>query len=213
VFSVTDYSSMGPQCGLRLGQNASLTLNNNNNNNNNKFFGMELCASTYAYLMSTQTSLSFYNIFFIFIFRIDTKKHHYDFTIKIPSYSILGVCDLGGRILLLPIQGHGPCNLTSGKHKSVMIVSCKAYSFLWIQARWSQLQTQTHQSPFEYLLFFYFLLGLIIAGIIVVFPIHSSHVVHNCSAMCLRDLILAVIVPAVLIIGSPPVYSKIKTIR
>jgi len=31
----------------------------------------------------------------------------------------------------------------------------------------------------------------------VVFPMHSSHVVHNCSAMCLRDLILAVIVPAV----------------
>jgi len=27
-------SSMGPLCGLRLGQNASLTLNNNNNNNN-----------------------------------------------------------------------------------------------------------------------------------------------------------------------------------
>jgi len=30
----TCYSSMGPLCGLRLGQNASLTLNNNNNNNN-----------------------------------------------------------------------------------------------------------------------------------------------------------------------------------
>jgi len=32
---------------------------------------------------------------------------------------------------------------------------------------------------------------------LVVFPVNSSHVVHNCSAMCLRDLILAVIVPAV----------------
>jgi len=33
-------------------------------------------------------------------------------------------------------------------------------------------------------------------GLVVVL-MHNSHVVHNCSAMCLRDLILAVIVPAV----------------
>jgi len=31
VWCGTGYSSMGPLCGLRLGQNASLTLNNNNN--------------------------------------------------------------------------------------------------------------------------------------------------------------------------------------
>jgi len=32
VWCRTGYSSMGELCGLRLGQNASLTLNNNNNN-------------------------------------------------------------------------------------------------------------------------------------------------------------------------------------
>jgi len=35
VWCHTGYSSMGPLCCLRLGQNSSLPLNNNNSNNNN----------------------------------------------------------------------------------------------------------------------------------------------------------------------------------
>jgi len=42
----------------------------------------------------------------------------------------------------------------------------------------------------------------------VVFPMHSSHVVHNCSAMCLHDLILAVIDPVVTNHKSPYFVSR-----
>ncbi|KAK3926824.1 Protein takeout [Frankliniella fusca] len=44
--------------------------------------------------------------------RIDPYKNEYSFTVIIPHYVVYGQCDISGRIILLPITGHGQGNLT-----------------------------------------------------------------------------------------------------
>ncbi|KAK3926826.1 Protein takeout [Frankliniella fusca] len=43
---------------------------------------------------------------------IDPHKNEYNFTVIIPHYVVSGQYDINGRVILLPITGHGQANLT-----------------------------------------------------------------------------------------------------
>ena len=47
--------------------------------------------------------------------RLDLNKKHVEFDILFPHFYITGDYDISGRVLVLPIQGKGPANITLSK--------------------------------------------------------------------------------------------------
>lgn len=46
---------------------------------------------------------------------MDIDNKHFKFVVHIPRANLIGEYDINGRILILPIQGKGPANITFGK--------------------------------------------------------------------------------------------------
>lgn len=46
---------------------------------------------------------------------MDPHKHVYKFSVFIPKYIVSGDYDVNGRVILLPITGHGVANITMSK--------------------------------------------------------------------------------------------------
>lgn len=44
--------------------------------------------------------------------RVDPVAHVYNFSVVIPKYAVDGIYDVNGRVILLPITGHGKANIT-----------------------------------------------------------------------------------------------------
>lgn len=60
-------------------------------------------------------------------FSFDVEKQHASITIGIPSCTLLADYDISGRILILPISGHGPSNITFSKffsHSFTILCFC-----------------------------------------------------------------------------------------
>lgn len=63
--------------------------------------------------------LNFHVIFLLIIhfsgYGKDPKKSKFEFYGRIPRLTILGSYKLNGKVVILPVQGDGPANMTFGK--------------------------------------------------------------------------------------------------
>lgn len=50
-----------------------------------------------------------------YVSSMDVNNKHFKFVVHIPRANLIGEYDINGRILILPIQGKGPANITFGK--------------------------------------------------------------------------------------------------
>lgn len=51
----------------------------------------------------------------VFIFRIDLKSNHLRFILNIPNLNVQAEYVMSGQLLVLPLSGKGPANVTASK--------------------------------------------------------------------------------------------------
>lgn len=49
--------------------------------------------------------------------KLDLQKKHVEFDFLFPVFHILGDYEIAGRVLVLPISGHGPANITVSEYR------------------------------------------------------------------------------------------------
>lgn len=55
---------------------------------------------------------------FVFVFSFDPEKRHVKFEGTLDKMNMLSNYDISGRILVLPLNGNGPSNITFGKYNN-----------------------------------------------------------------------------------------------